>query len=103
MRAYRRAAYSGKVIFFKAMENPTLPEGFHAASEIQWRELVGQGLEIEQVSCDHATIMKGRNVAQIAHKIRAAMDRAINRGQRTKDEVRVNSGLSADMDSRRLV
>jgi thioesterase domain-containing protein len=103
MRAYRRTAYSGKVIFFKAMENPTLPEGFHAASEIQWKGLVGQGLEIEQVSCDHATIMKGRNVAQIVDKIRAAMDRAIDCEQRTKDEVRATPGLSVDIDSPRLV
>ena len=103
MRAYRRTAYSGKVIYFKAMDNSTLPEGFNAASEIQWKGLVGQGLEIERVSCDHATIMKGRNLAQIADKIRAAMDRAINRGQRTKDEVRVNSGPSVDIEHRTLM
>jgi thioesterase domain-containing protein len=96
MRAYRPKAYSGRVIFFKATENSTAPDGFHAASEIQWEGLVGQGLEIEHVSCDHAAIMKGRNVAQIADKIRAAMDSAISRAPSTKDEVRASLGHSAD-------
>jgi thioesterase domain-containing protein len=59
MRAYRPSRYSGKVIFFKAAENSVLPYGFHESSEMEWNRLVGRGLEIEQVSCDHATIMKG--------------------------------------------
>jgi thioesterase domain-containing protein len=95
MRAYRLSEYSGKVVFFKG-ENSVLPYGFHESSEIEWKRLVGQGLEIEQLSCDHATIMKGPYVAQIAHKIRAAMDRAINRDRQTKEKVRARAGHSAD-------
>jgi thioesterase domain-containing protein len=68
MRAYHPLAYSGRVIFFKAGENTVLPYGFHESSEMEWKGLVGQGLEIEEVSCDHATILKAPHVAQIARK-----------------------------------
>ena len=96
MRAYRPSRYSGKVIFFKAAENLVLPYGFHQSSEMEWKRLVGRGLKIEQLPCDHATIMKGPYVAKMAHKIRAAMDRAINSDRRTKDEVRARAEHSAD-------
>jgi len=95
MRAYSPSEYSGKVIFFKG-EYSVLPYGFHESSEIEWKRLVGQGLEIEQLSCDHATIMKGPYVAQVAHIIRAAMDRAINRDRQAKEKVRARAGHSAD-------
>jgi hypothetical protein len=59
-----------------------LPYGFHKSSETEWKRLIGQGLEIEELSCDHAAIMKGPYVARIAQKIRAAMDAAIDRDRR---------------------
>jgi thioesterase domain-containing protein/acyl carrier protein len=96
MRAYRQKAYSGKVIFFKATETATVPDGFYAAPESEWQRLVGQGLEIEYVYCDHDAMMKGPNVAQIAHKIRAAMDSAMSCGPGPKDEARQGVDHAAD-------
>ena len=49
MRAYRRLPYSGRVILFKATETSALPYGFHESPEIEWKRLVGQGLEIERL------------------------------------------------------
>jgi amino acid adenylation domain-containing protein len=85
MRSYCPGSYSGRVIFFKATENSTLANERLELSQAGWKELVGAGLEIEGVTCDHDGIMKRPYVAQVAHKIRAAMDGVLNReGQKTK-------------------
>jgi thioesterase domain-containing protein len=96
MRAYRRLPYSGRVILFKATETSALPYGFHESPEIEWKRLVGHGLEIERLPCDHATILKNPYVAQIARRVRAAIDRAVERDRRTREEVREPAEHSAE-------
>jgi thioesterase domain-containing protein/acyl carrier protein len=96
MRAYRRRPYSGRVILFKATETSALPYGFHESPEIEWKRLIGHGLEIERLPCDHAAIMKNPYVAQIAHRARAAIDTAVERDRRTRDEVREPAEHSAE-------
>ena len=96
MRAYRRRPYSGRVILFKATETSALPYGFHESPEIEWKRLVGHGLEIERLPCDHATILKNPYVAQIARRARAAIDRAVERDRRTREEVREPAEHSAE-------
>ena len=96
MRAYRRLPYSGRVILFKATETSALPYGFHKSPEIEWKRLVGHGLEIERLPCDHATILKNPYVAQIARRVRAAIDRAVERDRRTREEVREPAEHSAE-------
>lgn len=64
MRSYCPESYSGRVIFFKATENSTLANEQLELSQAGWKGLVGQGLEIEEVTCDHDGIMKKPYVAQ---------------------------------------
>jgi len=86
MRAYRRLPYSGRVVLFKATETSSLPYGFHESPEIEWERLVGPGLEIERVPCDHATILKNPYFGRIAERARAAIDRAVERERLATDE-----------------
>jgi thioesterase domain-containing protein len=81
MRSYHPRAYSGRVFFFKATESP---EG--------WKRLVGKGFEVEEISTDHAGLMRGEDVVKIARKIRAAMDRAIIRDPLAEREARERPG-----------
>ncbi len=87
MRSYHARPYSGRVFFFNATEDL---EG--------WKRLVGPGLEVEEIICDHHGLMRGQDVAKIARKIRASMDKAITREPRTEKEVREPSkqGNGAD-------
>jgi thioesterase domain-containing protein len=91
MRAYKPRPYSGKVFFFRATESS---EG--------WKRLVGKGFEVEEISTDHAGLMRGEDVASIVHKIRTAMDRAIARDQSTEKKPRERPGHGDGADSRRL-
>ena len=79
MRAYRPSRYSGKVIFFKAAENSVLPYGFHQSSEMEWKRLVGRGLEIEQV------LLRSRN----------DHEGSIRRADRSQDQSRHGQGDKA--------
>jgi hypothetical protein len=78
MRTYHPRAYSGKVCFFNATENV---DG--------WKALIGQGLEVEEIICDHHGLMRGQDVARIAHKIRAAIDEWMVRNPLTEEEPRL--------------
>ncbi len=72
IRRYRPAAYSGKVILFKALESRSAPRA-------EWVRLVGPDLEIREIPGNHYTFLLDHNGAQIASRIRDAMDEAVHR------------------------
>ena len=102
IRSYHPRPYSGRVIFFKATESSIRDGRRDQSPEEGWKRLVGQGLEFEEVCCDHAAIMKDPNVARIVRKIRAAMDRATVRDQFADKESRERLGHQGGANSRRL-
>jgi thioesterase domain-containing protein len=83
--SYLPRPYSGKVCFFHATVNLE-----------EWKRLVGQGLKVEEIRSDHAELMRGEDVAKIVHRIRAEMDRTVNRGGDTEDKVQVHLEDSFD-------
>jgi hypothetical protein len=91
MRSYHARPYSGRVFFFNATEDL---EG--------WKTLIGRGLEVEEITCDHAGLMRGQDVAKIARKTRVAMDRAISHDQLSEKEPRERPGDGDGADSRGL-
>ena len=101
IRSYHPRPYSGRVIFFKATESSIRDGRRDQSPEEGWKRLVGQGLEFEEVCCDHAAIMKDPNVARIVRKIRAAMDRATVRDRFADKELRAPR-TSRRRHSRRL-
>jgi amino acid adenylation domain-containing protein len=102
IRSYHPRPYSGRVIFFKATESSFLDGRRDQSPEEGWERLAGPGLEFEEVSCDHAAIMKGPNVARIVRRIRAAMDSATIRDRFADKESRERLGHRDGADSRHL-
>jgi amino acid adenylation domain-containing protein len=81
---YTPKAYSGRIILFQAMGEPTGEDTSLVqdnkpmiAPEIEWQRLVKGELEIHQVFGGHTEILEEPNVQVLAEKFKICLDRAL--------------------------
>ncbi|MFM7447963.1 MAG: non-ribosomal peptide synthetase [Leptolyngbyaceae cyanobacterium] len=80
---YRAHPYSGRSVLFKADED--LPESLQALlklseaidDQLGWGKLFPNGLEVQQVTGDHSTILYEPHVRQLAESLKGFINRAL--------------------------
>jgi thioesterase domain-containing protein len=72
-QAYALRQYAGRITFFKAREMPT---GGSSEPTMGWSDWASGGVEVHVVPGNHANMMYEPNVAVLAEKLTACLDRA---------------------------
>jgi surfactin family lipopeptide synthetase C len=78
VRRYVPAAYSGRVVLFRSSELPAdLPaDAVLPPQDLGWSELVQGGVEVISVPGNHLTMVEMPQVAVLAERLQACLDRA---------------------------
>jgi amino acid adenylation domain-containing protein len=72
---FRYRHYAGRVVLFRARERPL----FHShANDLGWGRFVLGELEVVDLNCNHATILKEPHVWELGRRFRLALDAAAN-------------------------
>ncbi|HEY9738389.1 MAG TPA: thioesterase domain-containing protein, partial [Trichocoleus sp.] len=76
--AYKPQPYSGRVLLFKASQQPTrdFMRSTITDPSLGWRALVPAGLEIQELPCDHFSLLKEPALNTLAAQLQAALGAA---------------------------